>query len=110
MKSVLAIALLFLALNLSITSAQPPDCGSGLPQRLVPNGRGWNNIEPPTQGVRIRNAPNGEQISKLEPGDTFDVTGSAECADNLSWWPITTDNGLSGWIAEGLDGDYFVDP
>lgn len=85
------------------------DCGNGLTWRLQVDSTGWINREPPLQGVRVRQTPGGEQIGRINPGDTFQIVDGPECSDGISWWLITTDS-VFGWIAEGTDGSYFVEP
>ncbi|MCU0513998.1 MAG: WD40 repeat domain-containing protein [Anaerolineae bacterium] len=39
----------------------------------------------------------------------FRVVGGPTCADEIVWWQVDY-NGTVGWTAEGLDGDYYIEP
>jgi hypothetical protein len=49
---------------------------------------------------------------QLETGTSFLITGGPSCAENWNYWRIRTDDGLSGWVAEGGDNTdpYFICP
>ena len=89
-------------------SAQSGACENGLAQQLEVGMTGWVIPEPPL-AVNVRNAPGGSQVGQIQPGETFIVLDGPTCAQTFSWWEIESENGISGWIAEGVD-DYFVEP
>jgi outer membrane protein assembly factor BamB len=79
--------------------------GGGGIQAIVP--------EPPhTAGARagivavvltetpLRAAPltNGEVIETLEEGDEVDITGEAVETGGVTWWPVITSDGKTGWV------------
>jgi hypothetical protein len=65
--------------------------------------------------VNVRDFPgtNGARTGRLSAGDEFVVNSSAQCIEGLYWYPISTLNPetpLDGYIAEGAEGEYFVEP
>lgn len=110
---IIGILILFSTiLNTTSSFVQNNDCGNGLIQRLSNGLQGWINLDPPLQGVKVRTSPGGEQITKIQPGTRFTIIDDPSCMNNISWWKIHVlgDNPVAGWIAEGDQGKYFVDP
>lgn len=62
---------------------------------------------------RVRQEPTTSAtiITTYEPGTRFEIQGGPICADSYLWWEIhnPADN-VSGWMAEGSDGNYFIEP
>ncbi len=86
------------------------DCGSAPAPRLAVDGYGRVSY---TSGLplNVRDAPtiDGARIAQIAEGIGFLVLEGPVCADNIHWWRIQA--GLTvGWAAEGLDGEYFVEP
>ena len=51
-----------------------------------------------------------EQIGQLQPGEMFTVVGEALCgSDGLYWWEIQSGD-LTGWVAQGELGLYYIEP
>ncbi|MEB2288828.1 MAG: DUF3160 domain-containing protein [Anaerolineae bacterium] len=86
------------------------ECGSAPAPRLVAGGAGMVTF---TDGrpLNVRNAAglSGTQIGQLPEGTTFAVVEGPVCADSIYWWHVTA-GALTGWIAEGMEGEYFVAP
>jgi alpha-2-macroglobulin len=60
--------------------------------------------------VRARSAPvDGEILELLYTGTTLEIIGSAVCANDIIWWPISLPSGEDAWVAEGITGEYFLD-
>ncbi len=61
----------------------------------------------------LRDLPgsSGGLLGQLEPGTEFIVVDGPRCSllDKIVWWQVTA-NGLTGWTAEGRDGDYWIEP
>jgi hypothetical protein len=59
----------------------------------------------------VRNKPTkaGEQVTQISPGEMVLITGTPTCADNYLWWPVYTQSGFEGWVAEGNTATYFLD-
>ena len=71
------------------------------------------NSASPTTPVNVREAPsiNAERIGRLAQGVTFEVLEGPTCADGLTWFKVVYgDDDKEGWLAEGQDGLYFVEP
>lgn len=65
-----------------------------------------------TEGVlNLRAAPssNAEVLQQIPAGLPFLVEGGPSCVDDRVWWYVNV-NGQLGYIAEGQDGEYFVEP
>jgi hypothetical protein len=63
--------------------------------------------------LRVREEPglSGKYITRLPNGTQFTVIGGSEEIDNFIWWKITTADGtITGWLAEGEWGEYYVEP
>jgi len=65
--------------------------------------------------VRVQNAPGGgTTIFQLYPGDVVDVIGGPEChsirGQMATWWLIRGARDWTGWIAEGVPGNYYFEP
>lgn len=44
-----------------------------------------------------------EVIAQIDSG-TFTVTGSLTCAEGGNWWPVTTADGVTGWVSDTSGG------
>ena len=51
---------------------------------------------------------NANVITQIPSEAFFRVVGGPACEDNIIWWQVDYD-GTQGWIAEGQNGEYFVD-
>jgi len=62
--------------------------------------------------VRSEANRNAEVIIQLIAGAEFTVIDGPQCANNWSWWKIKTEDGTTGWMAEGGDetDPYFICP
>lgn len=86
------------------TATPAPSCPGAPPQRLLVGGRG--QVCTREDNIWLRDAPGREAniIASLPPGTEFAVIGGPECAgNNWSWWQVLTDDGQTGWVAEGGD-------
>ena len=50
--------------------------------------------------VRAEATTSAEVQGVLEAGTTVRITGASQEADGYTWWPITADDGTSGWVVE----------
>ncbi len=88
-----------------------PACPGAPAPRMVAGQQGRVTFTTGTP-VRVRSGPGlgfAEQ-AQLPEGATFHVTGGPECSEGYYWWSIRTDTGLTGWMAEGRTGNYFIEP
>ena len=60
--------------------------------------------------LRLRQTPNGTQITSMAEGTPFDVVGGPQCSAGYTWWQLQLDDGRSGWAAEGDRNLYFMEP
>jgi hypothetical protein len=87
----------------------PQTCGTAPEPRLTVGGMGRMTF---TDGslTRVRNAPNGDIITQVPEGTTFDVLAGPECSNDFFWWNIRLNNGTVGWSAEGDSDGYYLEP
>lgn len=48
-------------------------------------------------------------VGDAQGGETFTVLAGPTCVADTNWWQVQTET-LTGWIAEGQNGLYFVEP
>lgn len=61
---------------------------------------------------RLRTAPSASAplIVELLDGIAFEIIGGPVCAESYNWWNIRIlTTGITGWLAEGRPGNYFVE-
>jgi hypothetical protein len=108
------ISCLFLVVLALSPGLSPVAAGGGCPmeRHLVKGDYGdvtFSNGQP----VNVRETPskNGKKRSQMPEGTRFHIIDGPICADDINWWQIETEDGQHyGWIAEGLNGEYFVEP
>lgn len=85
-------------------------CGTLPPVALTPGGVG--RVLPGSPN-RVRSIPRieGEPIGSIPAGATFNVLAGqpSVCGDGLRWVRVEYE-GVTGWTAEGVDGDVFLEP
>jgi len=56
-----------------------------------------------TDQLNVREGPGMEDVvkGKLSEGDIVCLTGSSTFDDGFRWWPVPSDVGLDGWVAQG---------
>ncbi|MCU0464314.1 MAG: Ig-like domain-containing protein [Anaerolineae bacterium] len=60
--------------------------------------------------LRVRSAPQtGEIIDLLYRGYQMPVLSGPTCLNGIAWWEVTLREGQIGWVAEGLDDEYFFE-
>lgn len=62
--------------------------------------------------LNMRDAParGGKVVKQLEEGTRFGVIGGPSCSDGFTWWQIQLEADSSGWVAEGDQEDYYIEP
>ena len=92
------------------TARAQGECGSAPAPRLTAGDEGMVTF---TDGrplnVRTAAGLGGALAGQLPEGTVFAVVEGPVCADNMFWWHVTA-GALAGWIAEGMEGEYFVAP
>ncbi|MEO8610210.1 MAG: SH3 domain-containing protein [Chloroflexota bacterium] len=89
-----------------------PCSGITLPTRLSVDHKGRVPADA-TQRVNVRPAPNisTPPSGQVKNGDSFNVLNGPVCADSVRWFQIRYgENNDKGWIAEGQNNVYFVEP
>jgi hypothetical protein len=87
-------------------------CPGAVPSQMVVGQMGLVSI---TDGstTRLRSNPGTNSAILLDmPESTyFYVIGGPECTNGFTWWNVQLrDQDISGWVAEGSDGKYFIWP
>lgn len=61
--------------------------------------------------LKMRQAPGKSalQVGTLPNGGVFTVKAGPNCADAMNWWFIDY-GGVLGWVEEGINGVYYVEP
>lgn len=70
---------------------------------------GQNAIVAPDLTLRVRReaSTSGELLGNLEGGTVVSIVEGPVCADGYNWYSVSNDD-ISGWTAEGFDGDYWL--
>ncbi len=95
-----------------LTSSGQPALACRAPLRLHVGTRAAVTYQ---DGVprRLRAAPSASApvVANLLDGIAFTViNGDSVCADGYNWWQVQiVSTGLTGWLAEGLPGNYWFD-
>ncbi len=94
-------------LNIS-TSSTVVSCPGAPEPRLEVGGTAVVITDPDPLRVR-ESAPGGEIVGLLYRDYQMPVIGGPVCANELYWWQVTLRDGTTGWVAEGVPGDYWID-
>jgi hypothetical protein len=62
--------------------------------------------------LHLRDAPMGTIIGHMVGGTVFTIIGGPQCSGGYTWWQIRTEDGRTGWSAEGGGHyiHYFMEP
>ena len=97
------------ATPLPTAPAAEPGCADALLLPLTPGQLARVTGSAPSN-VRSGADIAAEQIGQLQPGEMFTVVGEALCgSDGLYWWEIQSGD-LTGWVAQGELGLYYIEP
>ncbi len=104
------VALVFADLP-TVANAQEGDtCADGLTSQLRVGMSGRVTFTDGTP-TNLRKQPTSPVIVVAMPeGHEFTVIGGPTCDNNLYWWQLETEDGLTGWAAEGRDEIYWIEP
>lgn len=88
-----------------------PECAGAPAPRMIVGEQGRVTFTTGTP-VNVRTGPGlgYDSVAQLPEGALFDVTSGPTCAEGYYWWSVRTDTGLTGWMAEGIVGNYFIEP
>ncbi len=84
------------------------DCPGAPASRLQVGDVAIVTTEPDALRVR-QSPPDGQQIDAIFRGYQLPVVGGPVCANNIVWWEVELRDGSTGWVAEGLPEEYFID-
>ena len=82
------------------TEAEQPadnDAGAKDQATLAPDGAA---VVKSAVNLRPEASTSGDPVQVLEAGERLDITGDKVDAEGYIWWPVTTDDGTSGWVVE----------
>jgi sortase (surface protein transpeptidase) len=77
-------------------AAAPDDAGTDAGGDLAEGGTATVN----TDGVNLRSEPStsADVVSVIANGTIVTITGASQDADGYTWWPISLDDGTTGWV------------
>ncbi|MBN1564716.1 MAG: hypothetical protein JXA10_12795 [Anaerolineae bacterium] len=88
-----------------------PQCSGAPRSRLMAQIRGRITFTDGTlTNVRDQAGVSGAIIAQKPEGATFVVQTGPSCVDGYAWWGLTFDDGTFGYVAEGIEGSYFLEP
>jgi uncharacterized protein YraI len=63
----------------------------------------------PSNNLRTQPSLSASVVGQMPGGSMFTVLAGPTCADGYNWWQVNY-GGLTGWTAEGLTNEYWVEP
>lgn len=84
-------------------------CGV-LPTRLVNGSMGRVIPGGAVNNLRQTSDLTSLKIGELAPGETFTVMDGPFCNGGIAWYLVGDGTTPRGWTAEGVDGDYYIEP
>jgi len=86
-------------------------CPGAPAPRLIPGEQGRVTLDPPLPS-RVRAEPHtgGQYLDSIPPGRVFNVLSGPLCDDESRWWWLVRSGDLEGWMAEGAEGIYYLEP
>jgi len=111
---VLSLALAVIAPLAGIHPAAAQDtCGNAPPARLSTGQSARVTVSDGT-GNNLRAAASAAETSTvlgvMADGEIVSVIAGPQCADDFWWWQVRRWDGQTGWTAEGVTGDYWLEP
>lgn len=94
-------------------TSSPSDCLDGLPPRMVVGNYGWVPEGMFPQTLYDAPPPQGREIQSISETTLFIVKDGPVCSGYLNWWQIelvSVTPGVTGWLAEGSDMGYWIEP
>ena len=118
MRSPYVIVMSIALLAVLITPMAARACGGGevvypAPEtRMAVGVQGMTSFTASGDPLRVRQEAglSGKYLTQLYNGVKFTVIGGSQTLDNYVWWQIRTADGLTGWVAEGEYGEYYIEP
>jgi hypothetical protein len=96
----------------TVSATPAPDACGELPSRVSVGGMGQTTEIEGIANFNLRETARlTAAVLRILPSNTpFTVTGGPTCSSGFTWWNITLEDGLSGWLAEGFEEDYYIAP
>ncbi len=63
----------------------------------------------PLSNIRDAAGTTAADIGDVQAGEIFTVLAGPTCVESINWWQVQTAT-LTGWMAEGQNGLYFLEP
>src|SRR5258706_7294797 len=106
------LALLLMAIVLPLpTHGDSGDCAGAAPIRLAVGVTARVSFQN-RYGVLLRENP-GERFRRgdfVRNGSTVKVVGGPTCSDEMQWWQVRSADGANGWLSEGDEAAYQIEP
>jgi len=99
----IVVILLVMLAGAIVVAQETDDCPVS---RLQVGDYGYVNSQDP---INVREIPNGDRLGQIEQWEAFRVVDGSRCDVGFRWWQVESDR-LSGWVAEGTDDDYWLEP
>ena len=84
--------------------------GTFLSQLHVGDNAMVSKDPPLPNNVRAQADKTSKFLFAIQPGEVVQITSGPGCSNNWVWWQIKTQDGRSGWTAEGDGTDYWLVP
>ena len=84
--------------------------GTFLSQLHVGDNAMVSKDPPLANNVRAQADKTSKFLFAIQPGEVVQITSGPGCSNNWVWWQIKTQDGRSGWTAEGDGTDYWLVP
>jgi len=93
------------------TSPGVATCGDAIALQLTAGQQARVTTGGSPSNVRSGADIAAEQVGQIQPGEVFTIVGDAPVcgSDGLFWWEIQSGD-LTGWIAQGELGLYYIEP
>jgi hypothetical protein len=98
----------------TITQAAPltwQACPGAPPSELHVGNRAMVSLNPPLpNNVRAQPDITSKFLFAIQPGEVVEIIDGPGCSNNWVWWQVKTQDGRTGWTAEGDETDYWLVP
>ena len=88
-----------------LRTAPAPRLSAGQSARVTVSDGTGNNLRAAASAAETSTV-----LGVMPDGEIVSVIGGPQCADNFWWWQIRRWDGQTGWTAEGVTGDYWLEP
>ncbi len=86
-------------------------CPGAHPSELHVGDKAMVSLNPPlANNVRAQPETTSKFLFAIQPGEVVDILEGPGCSNNWVWWQIKTQDGRTGWTAEGDGTEYWLVP